>query len=684
VPKSLAPVFRDRDELPSATDLNAKVAEALAQSANLIVICSPRAAASRWVNEEVLGFKRLGRADRVFCLIVDGEPNASDLPGRADEESFAPALRYVLGADGQPTAQRTEPIAADARAGKDGKANAKLKLISGLLGVGFDELRQRELQRRNRRMALVTALALVVMAVTTALAISAVIARRSADVARQAAERRQKQAEGLVEFMLGDLSDKLDGVHRLDIMQSVDDKAMEYFASLPTADVTDAALAQRVTALKKIGSVRMDQGKTTAALQAYEAAAKLASRLLQRAPGDAGREASYANAVKLVGNTYWFQGDLTHALENFQAAVVALQAAATRKPGDTEVASDLASARTNAGRVFEARGQLSAAAAQYSAVLGIFNQLRALQPGNQRWQSELGYAWNNLGKIALEQGRIDSAIAAYRADQRIKAALFAADGKNHQAMEDMLVSSAILGRTLALRGDDDAALRYTTEAVNSAKELVAFDAANSSWLEDLGLYSQQLGALLRQRGQLGLAATASDDAIRILGGLVASNPVNVDLQRELSQSQLEGARLELAQRDMAAAETLAHSALTTIERLRAKSAEDRNLILLETQAHVLLGRIAATNQDAATARRHWEIARRDIEPAARVGRDPNFLAVSASTLLLLGQTDAARPDIAGLAAMGYRAPDFIAQLRSRRLDYPLKAKPARQFAEELQ
>ena len=50
VPKSLAPVFRDRDELPSATDLNAKVAEALEQSANLIVICSPRSAASRWDN----------------------------------------------------------------------------------------------------------------------------------------------------------------------------------------------------------------------------------------------------------------------------------------------------------------------------------------------------------------------------------------------------------------------------------------------------------------------------------------------------------------------------------------------------------------------------------------------------------------------------------------------------------
>src|ERR1041385_6738779 len=157
IPRRLIPIFRDRDELASATDLSRKVNDALAHSANLIVICSPHSAKSRWVNEEVLTFKRLGNAERIFCLIVHGEPNATDIPGREGEECFAPALRYTIGADGQPTQQRTEPIAADARAGMDGKANAKLKLIAGLLDVGFDKLKQRELQRRNRRLAALTA-----------------------------------------------------------------------------------------------------------------------------------------------------------------------------------------------------------------------------------------------------------------------------------------------------------------------------------------------------------------------------------------------------------------------------------------------------------------------------------------------------------------------------------------------
>ena len=56
VPRRLLPIFRDRDELASATDLGRKVNEALSESANLVVICSPHSATSHWVNEEVLAF----------------------------------------------------------------------------------------------------------------------------------------------------------------------------------------------------------------------------------------------------------------------------------------------------------------------------------------------------------------------------------------------------------------------------------------------------------------------------------------------------------------------------------------------------------------------------------------------------------------------------------------------------
>ena len=105
IPSKIFPVFRDRDELASSPDLPAILRAALAQSAHIIVLCSPAAARSRWVNQEIIEFKRLGRADRILPLIVDGEPHSS-APGR---ECFPPALRFQIDAAGRLTAQPAEP-----------------------------------------------------------------------------------------------------------------------------------------------------------------------------------------------------------------------------------------------------------------------------------------------------------------------------------------------------------------------------------------------------------------------------------------------------------------------------------------------------------------------------------------------------------------------------------------------
>jgi tetratricopeptide (TPR) repeat protein len=202
VPKRLTPIFRDREELASATDLGTVISAALQQSACQIVVCSPQAAKSRWVNEEIIAYKRLGGEDRIFCLIVGGEPNATDMPGRGEEECFPPALRFRLGPDGLLSDVRTEPIAADARHGKDGKHAAKLKLIAGVLGVGYDALRRREAQRRNRRLFALACGAIAGMVVTSGLAGYALIQRAAAQRQTARAEAEAETAKQTTKFMV--------------------------------------------------------------------------------------------------------------------------------------------------------------------------------------------------------------------------------------------------------------------------------------------------------------------------------------------------------------------------------------------------------------------------------------------------------------------------------------------------
>ncbi|WP_299080921.1 toll/interleukin-1 receptor domain-containing protein [uncultured Paraglaciecola sp.] len=181
----LHPIFRDRDELSTSSSLGIAVTTALAASDNLIVVCSAAAAKSHWVNEEIKTFKALGREERIFCLIVDD----------ADNECFPPAL------------QIDEPLAADVRADADGKYNAKLKIIAGLLNFGFAELKDREQRRRSQFLGLASAASLLVAGVMTALAINAVIAGREAEHSRQLAAKALEDAEAVAGFLSTMLTD---------------------------------------------------------------------------------------------------------------------------------------------------------------------------------------------------------------------------------------------------------------------------------------------------------------------------------------------------------------------------------------------------------------------------------------------------------------------------------------------
>ena len=196
VPERLWPIFRDRDELPAATDLSETVREALAQSGALIILCSEHAASSLWVAEEIDVFRRLHPDRPVLAAILEGDP----------PDCFPDKLR-AFGQDGT----WHEPLATDLRPQGDGAHLGLLKLVAGITGVGLDALVQRDAARRIRRITVLSTLALVAALIMTTLALVALEARREA-------ERQRAEAESLIEFMLTDLHTRLKGVGRIEIM----------------------------------------------------------------------------------------------------------------------------------------------------------------------------------------------------------------------------------------------------------------------------------------------------------------------------------------------------------------------------------------------------------------------------------------------------------------------------------
>ena len=245
IPASLYPVFRDEEELPADADLTRNIRSALENSALLVVLCSPRAVASRFVAEEIRHFKELGKSDRILALMVDGEPNASDDPAKqsgglpAELERLPEPLRFGIshGNGNIDWSARTEPIAADVRLGgrpvqgwttgaafreqleHEGIASeaeiqrqvseyeqrlelAKLKIVAGALGVPLGELTRRdktyqlEKERRRARLFRRIAAGFVVLALL-ALAGGGVAwwQRGRAKAAQSEAEKQRKVAE---------------------------------------------------------------------------------------------------------------------------------------------------------------------------------------------------------------------------------------------------------------------------------------------------------------------------------------------------------------------------------------------------------------------------------------------------------------------------------------------------------
>lgn len=188
IPARLRPIFRDEDELAGAAELGPKLLGALARSDALIVICSPTAARSVWVDKEIRSFKTINPDAPVFALIAAGKP------GDPDTDCFPAPLLFALDAQGElDRTQPLEPLAPDLQ--KNDRNIVKLKLIAGLLGTPYASLYRRD-QRRSRRIAVALgSFAFLLILLLSGLSIAAFTYARMAVQQRNEAQAARKLAE---------------------------------------------------------------------------------------------------------------------------------------------------------------------------------------------------------------------------------------------------------------------------------------------------------------------------------------------------------------------------------------------------------------------------------------------------------------------------------------------------------
>jgi tetratricopeptide (TPR) repeat protein len=427
VPERLAPVFRDREELATATSLGETLTQALRDSACQIVICSPAAARSRWVNEEIRTFKGLGRADRIFALVVAGEPGASGRPETADQECFPAALLHELNPDGTLSNRRTEPIAADARPGKDSRQAARLKLIAGLLGVGLDELKQREAARRQRRMAWLAAASIAGMAITSTLAGAAWLARNEAERQRARAEAEAETARQTTRFMvdLFKVSDPSEALGNTITAREILDKG---------ATRIDRELAGQPA----IQATLMDtMGTVYTSLGLYDAAIPLVRKSYERRLELWGPDhAEVASSLNHLGEVLTLKSDYAAAERHLREALDVQR----RVHGPRSEAA--ARSLTLLADVQRHRGDLAGAEAALKEALAIGRELHG-----DAASADVALALETLGIVYTEAGRYEDAVGAMREVAAVQQKLHpAAHPDAARAMDNLANALMVVGR----------------------------------------------------------------------------------------------------------------------------------------------------------------------------------------------------------------------------------------------
>lgn len=647
VPRRLCPIFRDLKELPASDDLGTEIRAAIAASRYLLVLCSPSAAKSQWANLEIEAFKRVRPEGCILAAIASGEPFASDIPGREEEECLPRALRFKYDRRGRPTGKRAEPLAADLREPGAARRHGFLKLVAGMLGVGLDDLVRHDEVRRHRRLAILAAGSLAGMVVTSGLAVAAI-------EARDAARDQRREAEGLIGFMLGDLKGKLEPIGKLDALDGVGARVLAYYHKQPTKDLSDAALLQRSSALTLMADVANSRGDLAGALRLFQEAMEGTAEAIRRDPTDPQRLFDHAQNVFWTADIALRRGDSRSAeaalreYERLADRMVALQ------PDNMKWRMETQYADANLGILLYDQRRFGEAATQFEGALRTIEAISTADPGNRDYQKALAESLAWTADAHASAGRLSEALSEREKHVSLIERLLQESGGDVDFAQQLIPAQRALARLYAVRGSLPEAVAQVRKAASLAQELLGVEHDNSKWLESSARTRLNLAEYL-------LATGKRDEAAGEAGAACRSSQQLFGRDRAV-------ANWRVLQRDCLLVQT--HIALA--------SGANEQALSLATKALGLGGATKTTDpiEDGfavARARRLIGDAQRGLRdlPAARASWTEAMAALPRTTaerpaetsereilLKRLGRNHEAQQLATRLQRMGYREPEF--------------------------
>ncbi|HWS25696.1 MAG TPA: protein kinase [Xanthomonadales bacterium] len=354
-------------------------------------------------------------------------------------------------------------------------------------------------------------------------------AERSVALAAQArAEAARAQAEDLAGFMLVDLFDDLRAVGKLNLLEPVALKAVDYYGELGDSQI-GGGRGENALALIRVAEVLDMQGHLAQATAAYQRAMRALQPLAERQPKDELVQYRLALATRNYAQVLRFGGDYAasdpHALK---AIEMARQLIAKLTPGDSSPAPPNAEERWSLllrGMYLYADSQVRQGRAEASLVW--LDEAESLavpavrqHPALRRDLADIRY---KRCMAYFDSQRTDQVVAACQASFEMDQALHQSNPEDIKLLGNLVSAWWMLGRAQELAGDLAAALQSTEAGLRLAQVLNEREPDNADSQNERAVLTVAKGRILRAMGQEQASAEAFAAVLAITEPLIASN-----------------------------------------------------------------------------------------------------------------------------------------------------------------
>lgn len=363
--------------------------------------------------------------------------------------------------------------------------------------------------------------------------------RLAAESSGRQANDARNQADGLINFMLTDLQNKLKPIGRLDVLDDVARRASEYLAGLPKELVTPSRLRQQSWMLNNLGNVLRAQGKLDEALKVYQQDLTIAKRLSDQDKPDAGLQGDVLIGYVKVGDVLQSQGRLQEGEDAYQQGLTIAKRLTGQDRSNAIWLRDLSMSYQRIGDVLVAQGKLPEALDVYQQSLEIEQKLTsARQMADQDkskagWQRDLSVSYVKVGDVLTTQGKLPEALDVYQQSLAIAKRLAEQDNLNAVWQRDLSVSEERVGDVLKAQGKLPEAQDVYEQSLDIRQRLADRDGSNTGWQRDLSVSNEKIGDVLKAEGKFPEALGSYQQSLIITKRLAEQDKSNADWQRDL-------------------------------------------------------------------------------------------------------------------------------------------------------